>query len=214
MKMYPSLRRHRSGTTLVELLLYIAILAVVSVMILPLLFAATEARLLQQTESLVEQNGTQVLQVIARRVQAAERVLDPIRGGTGTVLALQMGSGSLNPTIIGVSSGALVVISHTQKQVITSSQVAIEQFTVRNTSASTTRPSVSISFTMSRAIRLQTPRVYRRTFQLSLLLPPMDRPIGNSCGCALPGCNGANQYSWQVCDNTCLTSSTTLLCSH
>src|SRR5207248_1996679 len=97
--------RLRSGTTLIELLIFIAILAIAGSAILPLLFASTEDRILQQTVSIVEQNGSQILQTIGYRIHHAERVLDPLLRGSGSVLALQTGSGSENPTIIGISSG-------------------------------------------------------------------------------------------------------------
>ncbi len=205
--------RCRPGLTLIELLLFVAIFAVVAMSTIPLFFASTEDRLLQQTVSIVEQNGTQILQTIGASVRQSERVILPARQGTGTLLHLQTGSGTSNPTIIGVSSGALIMVQHTDRQVISSTQVAVSNFSVRNTSTSDSRPSIYVRFTLSRTIRLQAPRSYVKTFEGVFTLPPTDLPVGNACGCALPGCGDSQTYVWQVCEaGTCLTASTPLQC--
>jgi type II secretory pathway pseudopilin PulG len=196
----------------VELLLFLAILGIVAVAVLPLLFASVESRLMQQTMASVEQNGAQALQTVAVRTRGAQRILAPLPGETGSVLALQTGSGVTDPTIIGVSGGSLVLIVHSVRQVITSSEVAISHFTVRNTSASAGSPSALVSFTVSRTVRLQSPRIYAQEFRTLVAPFPADRPAG-SCGCAMPGCGGSNRYSWQYCDvGTCVEGTTDLDC--
>ncbi len=203
----------RSGLTLVEVLLFMAIFAVVAMTAIPLFFASTEDRLLQQTVSIVEQNGTQLLQIIGASVRQSERVVFPARQGTGSILALQTGSGVTNPTIIGFSSGSLVLVQHTNRQVISSTQVAVSNFFVRNTSTADARPSIAVRFTLSRTIRLQAPRSYTQTFEAVFTLLPNDVPVGAACGCALPGCGDSQTYVWQVCEaGQCLTASTPLQC--
>ncbi|MFA6039622.1 MAG: type II secretion system protein [Candidatus Peribacteraceae bacterium] len=205
----------RPGVTLIELLVFVAIFAVVGFTVLPLLFSATENRLLQQTVSLVEQNGLQVLQQIGR-LAAAERILDPPPQEEGIVLTLQSGSGAMNPTIIGALSGSLVVIRRATKQVITSPQVALDEFRVWNTSASTLLQSFRVSFRVSRAIRLQAPHIYERTFEGTFTLPPGDEPRGAACGgavCSAPSCAGMI-YTWKVCQSfMCSDAQTYLPCS-
>lgn len=199
--------------SLVELLLFAAIAGIIGVAIVPILFLAAENRLLQQTASLVEQNGVQAMQQIAFQLHKSERVIDPLTNETGAVLALQSGSGALDPTIIGINSGALILIKHNVRQVLTSSQVAIEDFVVRNTSVSPSSQSVSISFRVSRTLRLRAPRTYSRPFETVLTLFPVHVLRGNPCGCALPGCRGSNTYDWQICEGgLCLTASSPLDC--
>jgi type II secretory pathway pseudopilin PulG len=207
------LYRRRPATTLMELLLFLAILSLVIGMILPILFSSTENRLLQQTISTVEQNGAQMMQNMGLRVRQAERILSPALGQTGSVLALQMGSGSVSPTIIGVSSGSLVIVQRATRQIISSSQVAITDFEVRNTSTSSSHQSVTITFKVSRSIRLQTPRSYGRVFVGGFNLLPDDVLIGNPCNCSAPTCVSANSYQWYVCEYpSCLTATTGLQC--
>lgn len=203
----------RRGSTLVELLIFVAILGMIIGAILPVLFSATENRILQQTISLVEQNGTQILQNIALRVRNAERILGPASGAEGSVLALQTSSGAIDPTIIGINSGSIVIIEHATLETISSDQVAVQDFQIRNTSVSATRQSVLVSFLVSRTIRLQQPHSYQQRFEAVMTLLPNDRPQGNACGCVAPACQGGNIYGWEVCDlGVCGTASTPLQC--
>jgi hypothetical protein len=207
------LMRRRPGTTLFELIIFLGVLAVVIGLVMPLLFSAAQDRLFQQTVSVVEQNGTQVLQNTSIRIRQSERILSPLPGEVGSVLALQSASGATNPTIIGVISGALVIVEHATKQTVSSSQVAVDSFTVRNTSVSPTHQSVQISFKLSRSIRLEQPHSYAQTFSAAVTLFPADTPKGDTCGCAAPVCNANDVYQWQVCEGTlCSTTSTQLHC--
>ena len=199
--------------TLIELLIFIAILGALGSTLLPLLFSATEDRLLQQTASIVEQNGTQILQTLGYHVRHAERVLDPSLGSTGSVLALQTGSGVTNPTIFGVSTGVLLLVRSTVKEAVSSTQVAVSYFDVRNTSVSTTHQSVRVRFRLTRTIRLQAPRTYTRDFEAIFALQPDNTIAGDDCGCAVPGCGAGNVYAWQVCQaGACLTAQTQMRC--
>ena len=203
----------RRGATLVELLIFVGILGIVIGAVLPILFSASENRVLQQTISIVEQNGTQVMQNIALRVRHAERVLGPVSGAQGSVLALQTASGSISPTIIGTATGRIIIIERSTQETVSSEQVAVEDFRVRNTSVSATRQSVHISFRVSRTIRLQQPKTYSQRFEATMTLLPDDRTQGNPCNCDPPVCSGTNTYSWEICDYpVCGTASAPLVC--
>ena len=203
----------RKGMTLVELLIFLAILGVLASTLLPLLFSTTEDRLLQQTASIVEQNGQQILQTLGYHVRHAEKILDPSMGSTGSVLAVQTGSGTTDPTIFGVSTGVLLLVRSTVKEAVSSTQVAVENFQVYNASPSATRHSVRVRFTLTRTIRLQAPRTYRRRFEAVFTLQPDDIMDGNPCGCAAPGCGVGGVYAWQVCQaGSCFTAQTQMEC--
>lgn len=210
------LRSRRPGVTFIELLLFLAIVSMAGIMLLPLFFRATENRLLQETISVVEHNGTQILQTLAQHVRHAERIVDPGSGGSKSVLALQTSSGSTNPTIFGVSSGSFIMVQHTLRQTISSPQVAVTDFRARNTSASATRQSVEVSFKVSRSIRLEGPRLYTQVFSATYDKYPDDATTGGTCGagsCAGPACVNALTYGWQVCSaGACQNASTDLTC--
>lgn len=208
----PTFKR-RPGTTLIELLIYLAVLGMVIATALPLLFSATENRLLQQTISAVEQNGTQVIQNSGLYIRQAERIISPAMGQTGSVLVLQTASGATNPTILGYITGSVIVARGNVAELISSSQVAVQNFIVRNTSVSPTNQSVSITFRVSRTIRLQAPHSYAQTFEGTYHLFNDDIEEGNTCQCNAPSCLANNVYQWQYCQvNNCLTAKTQLKC--
>lgn len=205
----------RPGSTMIELLIYMVLLAIVMGMVLPLLFMASEDRLLQQTISVVEQNGTQVLQDLSLRIRNSERILLPPAGQTGSVLVLQTGSGATNPTVIGWSSGAIMIVENTHVQIITSSQIAVSSFVVTNTSTADNHQSAEIGFFISRTTRLQQPHYYQEYYRTNVALFQDDSVQSNTVTCPLPYCSPANLYHWQVYNtdlNECLEAELAMRC--
>lgn len=205
--------RNRSGATLIELLMFLAIMGIVMAVAVPLLFTAAENRLVQQTMSLVEQNGTQVIQNIGLKIRNAETILSPAPGQSSKVLAVQTGSGGTNPTIVAVQSGSVVIIQRSLLEEISNEQVAVSEFAVRNTSTSATSQSVAVSFVVTRTVRLQMPRVYEQRFEAVFGLLPDDEHAG-FCNCPVPACAGNDSFEWYVCDTgVCQYAATNLECS-
>lgn len=205
--------RHRPGTTLVELLIFLAIMAMVVSVTLPMMFIAAENRLLQQTVSVVEQNGTQAIQNVGLKVRNSETIQYPAAGQTASYAVLQTGSGGTNPIIIGIQSGAIVIIQRAIKETITTEQVGINEFRVRNTSTSATSQSIAISFRASRTIRLQQPHSYTQRFDATFGLLPDDRQTG-ACNCPAAACIGGTAIQWYTCDTgVCTEATTALACS-
>jgi type II secretory pathway pseudopilin PulG len=195
----------RKGVTLVELLIFIAVIAVVGASLIPLLFSSTESRLLQESISLVETNGSQIMQVLGKKIRESDHVISPAPGQTGKILALQLPTEAGTPTVFGILTGALLMIQHTTSQTISASEVSLESFTVRNTGNGTST-GVYVTFTVSRTIRLRAPRMYRQTFQTFISLYPKN--IVRDCPCELtaPVCGvGGQQLSWFVSGNDCTT---------
>lgn len=201
---------HRPGTTLVELLIFLAIMSMVVAVTLPMMFSAAENRLLQQTVSVVEQNGTQAVQNMGLKIRNAEKILYPAAGQTASFLVVQTGSGTTNPTIIGTLSGSVIIIQRDIKETITTEQVGVDEFRVRNTSTSTTSQSVAISFVVSRTIRLQSPRSYTQRFDSTFGLFPDDTHVGE-CNCPPAACTNGTSVQWYVCDTGVCEEATTAL---
>lgn len=208
------LSSRRCGATLIELLMFIAIIGVVMTVTFPLLFTSTETRMLQQTIAVTEHNGTQAIQNIALRIRDAEAVLLPAAGGTGSVLALQLDDADRDPVIVGVSSGILIIVEGIVREEITSEQVAVKNFVARTVDTGQGPPSVTLSFDVERTIRLQQPKSYERHFEATVRLFPDDVQEGNPCGCPLPACLSADAFSWQVCQaDVCNLAQTHLECT-
>lgn len=205
--------KNRPGTSLVELMLFLGFFSIVSGVVVALLFSSNEQRVRQQTIALVDQTGIQLLQSITRRVRRAERILDPVQGQTGSVLYLQMAQDSENPTIIAQGSGAIMVAeANTTRPITSSGNVAATSFMAYNTSPSSDRQSVYISFVLSRTVPLPTDPEYSRTFEALITLFPDDQEEGD-CGCNPPVCSSSGSYTWEHCEtSSCLPASVSLLC--
>ncbi|MBM3231521.1 hypothetical protein FJZ28_04335 [Candidatus Peregrinibacteria bacterium] len=202
----------RPATTLIELLLFLGFFAGSSGVLVAFFFATTGQRLQQQNISSVEQSGLQILQSLAMRIRTAERVLDPVMGQTGAILALQVADQTMHPTVVGLESGALIVGQAETRQVVSSSQVLVEDFVVTNTSVTPSRASVRIRFTVSKPIPTSLTLRYTREFETVISLYPDDVESGNPCSCSSPSCNGG-RYRYEYCPSeTCVQSPVTLPC--
>lgn len=201
-----------SGTTMMELVIFLAIFAMAAGVVSGVLISTSENRLRQQTVSAVDQNGTQLLQATTRLIRRGERILYPARGESGSTLIMQMGSDTENPTLLTVSTGALMLYKVESGSVLSPDTVVVENFTVRNTSASQDHGSVYISFTISKTIA-ETFFSHERTFESAVTLFSDDLTQGDECECALPACN-AGVLTWNVCEeDVCRASSKTLTCN-
>ncbi|NLG07326.1 type II secretion system protein [Candidatus Peribacteria bacterium] len=195
--------RNRPGVTLIEMIIFIALVGVMAMTMLPMLFSATEARQRQDAIALVEQNGAQIMETIIQRVRRAERILDPPMGGTGFILALQMPAGETNPVIIARDSGAIVLVLGRAKRILSSDLVGVTHFAVDNTSVAEDRQSVAVTLGLQRTIRLHRPLQYRSNFTTVINVFPNDLPSETDpCGCPLPYCDTVSgTYMWHVCED-------------
>lgn len=200
------------GTTLVELLLFLAIFAVSSGVLLAFFFATSDQRLRQQTIATVEQSGLQMMETLTMRIRTSERVLDPAAGSTGSILALQIDDPDLNPSVAGLQSGALIVGQAGALQTISSPDVTVSNFIARPVYTNPARVSVFISFTVSRTIPVASFPSFSRDFETVVTLSPDDSEGGNSCGCSSPSCV-QHSYRWEYCPSgSCLNSPVSLPC--
>jgi hypothetical protein len=77
-----------------------------------------------------------------------------------------------------------------------------------------TRPSVVLSFTVSKTLKLQQPYLYGRSFEMAVSLPQDDHAGAPNCACIGAYCAGSDIYRWYVCqsDGMCADASTMLEC--
>lgn len=164
------LSRLRPGATLIELLLFIVIVSMVGTVVVNLLFQSTEARILQETQAQVEQNGAQMLQQIAEVMRNGSRILYPSQAGsTGAMLSVEK-AGYEYPVVFSLSGGYMQRSEGPTSNYISSDQVSVTDFVVTSTSVGEGEQSVFIRFTVSRVIRLSAPRSYIRVFEGSFSL--------------------------------------------
>ncbi len=203
----------RRGVTLIELLIFIVIFGFVAGLVVPFMVFTGENMVKQQGQFVVQRNGDYVLQVIGQQLKDGERVLDPPAGSTGSVVALQRSQDLLNPTLIGVRDGQVVIINHDSERIISTPDVVVSDMVVRNTSASADRQSASLSFKISQRVSLVQTESYVRTFETTFTLFPTDEPQGGLCGCTAPACSVDGVYTWHPCDGgSCGTNNTAMTC--
>ncbi len=200
---------HR-GVTLVELLLFVGILAMSMGAILAFFLLTTESRVRQQVANDVEQNAIQLEQFFENEVRHAERIIAPARGQSGTVLTIESSDSDTNPVIVAVQSGYLLLIRGDAEYLLSPPEVTVSDLKVFNTSASDNRQSVLLQYTVSRILPLAKSGYYRRTVSQGLTVLQDDTRTGNPCGCAAPSCIGG-LYSWNICSGTTCTPTTGMI---
>ena len=198
--------KERTGTTLIEIILFVVLVSLMMGTILPLLFNATESRQRQDAIALVEHNGAQVIQTIVQEIRSAERILDPPIGDSGHILALQAESEEDNPTIIALHEGVIVLVKGRERRILSSDLVGVTGFSVDNTSTSEDRQSVVVSLDLRRIIRISNPLEYSSHFDTVVNLYPDDTVSESECDCITPFCDTvADMYTWQICHlGTCI----------
>ncbi|MFH0770030.1 MAG: hypothetical protein V1926_01490 [Candidatus Peregrinibacteria bacterium] len=205
--------RDRAGTSLVELILFLGFFAACAGAVFSVLAFTNEQRLRQQIAAYVDQQGTQLLSVLTRRVRGAEHILWPETGTSSTVLMLQMGDASLHPTVIALQSGALLLIERDHQQILSPENMVISHFSVRNTSVALSGQSALLSFRAERTIAFPGIRPFSRTFETVIALFPNHVAAGDECGCPLPACE-EGRFHWNICtDGICSESPIEIFCT-
>ncbi len=139
-----------SGFTLVELLLYVSITAIILLATSGFLFMLLEARIKNQTIAEVEQQGLQVMQLITQTARNAEAVTSPAVGTSASSLTLDVVTVVSDPTVFDLASGVIRITEGAGSAVaLTNSRVTASALTFQNLSRPSTPGTVRISFTLT-----------------------------------------------------------------
>lgn len=101
--------RFSQGFTLLELLLYIAIVGSLLIAITGFYAMVAESRIKNQTISEVNQQGAAVMETITQAIRNANTITSPAVGASGSTLNLAMPTAGGNPTIFDLSGGGAVL---------------------------------------------------------------------------------------------------------
>lgn len=96
----------QAGYTLIELLLYVAIVGSLLTSITFFFGMIAEARVKNQTVSEVDEQGTAVMDYVTQTIRNATSITAPTVGLTGSSLTLAVPTGGLSPTIFSLSGTA------------------------------------------------------------------------------------------------------------
>ena len=142
--------KKNSGFTLIELVLYVAIASIVLGAFLTVYTSVYQLRQKNQAVSEVEQQGQQVMQQISQTLRNAAAVTSPATGASSSALTLQTYSSGTNPTILSLSSGAVMDLEGTSSAVsLSSAKITVSSLSFQNLTRSGTHGIIKISFTVT-----------------------------------------------------------------
>lgn len=138
------------GFTLIEFLLYIALVGVVFTIGLEIslnvLFARTKARSI----AVVAENARLTLDAITQETRNAQRVTSPSRGVNSSSLSLNTAVAENNPTVFSLSAGTLMMSKGTAPAAaLTSPLVEVSLLGFQNVSYAGAPDAIRITFTLA-----------------------------------------------------------------
>ncbi len=202
-----NMRTLRSGTTLLEVMLFLGILSIISTTITAVFLATQDARALQRSIASLEDAGTQLISTISKTTRRAETVTAPAT--TGSTLVLQMAQNDEFPTMMAKVGSGLVLVQKSATSALLSSAITASNVVFRNVG----NGNVWFTFQLSTVVQTVKPRTYTRTFYGTATLFPDDQSDAGGCGsCPAPSCIN-HAYTWYICaSDVCTQSDTTLPC--
>ena len=144
---FPMTNKYQKGTSLLEVLLYIALLAVIMLPIAYLIPAISEAKTKNIAISEVDQQGLQISRIITQTVRNAKNITSPVLGASANQLTLE--TDPITPTIFDISNETLEIKENGVVTGLTSPQVLVSSLSFFNYSAPDTPGIIRFQFTLS-----------------------------------------------------------------
>ncbi len=203
------LRSAHGGFTLIETILFVGLLAGMSMVIVLSSLSISDARIRQHSIADVEQRGGQLMMVITKAVRRSEVILSPSGTLTGSILALQMSANAENPTIFSQSGSNILLVQKTSTSALLGGTLVLKNLSFRKVGST----SVTVAFDLTTIMPLPRPIPFSRHFEGIATRVPVDQLSGGGCGtCALPSCSN-HRYQWYYCATTvCTVSPVTIGC--
>jgi len=140
----------KKGFTLVEMLLYLAILSVVILSFSSFLFLSYTSRSKAATIAEIEQQGSQTMSLITQNIRNAASITAPAGGVSASSLTLTEYTGAVSPTVFDQSGNTMRITEDTTAAVnITSNRVVVSNLSFRNLSRPSTPGVIQIKFTLT-----------------------------------------------------------------
>lgn len=143
--------QRQDGYTLIELLLYVALVGAVLTSVTFFFGVTLDARTKNQSILEVNEQGTAVMDIVTQTIRNSNSITVPTIGTSGASLTLVVPTGALSPTVFSLSSGAVQIKEGAGALApLTSSKVQVSSLTFENVSRASTPGSVQVSFVVSR----------------------------------------------------------------
>lgn len=141
--------KFREGNTLVELLLYMAILSLIILAVSSMVYLTFQSRIKSQVIAEVEQQGNQTMEIILRTIRNSSSVNTPTTGASGNTLSLATYSAPTSPSVFSINNGALTIKEGSAGTInLTSDKLMIDNLLFTNLSYPQTPGNVKIEFTL------------------------------------------------------------------
>ncbi|MEI7451934.1 MAG: prepilin-type N-terminal cleavage/methylation domain-containing protein [Candidatus Falkowbacteria bacterium] len=143
--------KNKSGFTLLEILLYIAITSILMLAVSFFMAMLLEARIKNQTIAEVEQQGLQVMQIITQTTRNATIINAPSIGTSSSTLSVNTYITTTTPTVFYLASSTIrMTESSTAAVDLNNGRVLASNLLFLNLSRSSSTPGgVRIQFTLS-----------------------------------------------------------------
>lgn len=140
----------RQGFTLIELILYAGLAALLILAVSVFLATIFQSRVKNQVVSEVEGQGVQVMQQILQTIRNAEGINSPVPGLIDSALSLNVSDASLSPTVFDVLGGMIRVREGLGSlAALTSGRVLATGLTFQNLTRNNTPGTVRVKFTLN-----------------------------------------------------------------
>ncbi len=143
--------RTQNGTTLIEILLYLALISTLVMAVLAFFSAVISAREKAATMLNVDQQSMQIMQQINQEVRSSDGIASPLPGESAGSLSLSQGSEDSESVLtFSLEDGRLVLNDVTSEvSYLNSGYVSITELSFKNVSRPETNDCIRIQFTIS-----------------------------------------------------------------
>lgn len=142
--------KEKSGFSLVETLVYIAIFSVLIISITSFFGTMSSSRIRNQLTLEVNDQGAKVMKTITQALRNASQVNSPTIGNTGASLSLVTVNPVTSPTVFSLNNGAISVTEGSGSAVVlTNNKVIVSGLTFSNLSHPSTPNIIKISYTVT-----------------------------------------------------------------
>jgi prepilin-type N-terminal cleavage/methylation domain-containing protein len=156
--MYPYIRKIRNpyttssqrAFTLVELLVYIAIFAVMIVAVSTFMIQLMQSKAKHIVISEVEQQGLMVMQEITQAIRNAEAITSPTAGNNSATISIDALATADDPTLFDINSDIIRIKEGTDAYVnLTNSKLTASALNFSNISRASTPGTIKVQFTLT-----------------------------------------------------------------
>lgn len=144
------IRSKNSGFTLIETILYFAILSIIILSMSYFIYLVLQTKIKNQTIAEVEQNGNQIMELTLQTIRNSSDINSPAQGTSATSTSLAVPNPGDSPTLFELSGNAIRMKKGPGAYVtLTSSRVNASAVAFSNLSKTGTFGNIKVQFTLN-----------------------------------------------------------------